>query len=96
MAKCDKSFDGLFDLLIREQFLNTCATEMALCPKERVSESEEEMRLAEQYMEAHGGTITGKTTKTFQKQRMEHKTNPKADVLVHTVVWTEHLATIQD
>ena len=53
---------------------------MAPFLKERVPESVEEMvRLAEQYMEAHGGTITGKTTKTFQKQRMEHKTDPKAD-----------------
>ena len=36
-------------------------------------------RLDEQYMEAHGGTITEKTIKTFQKQKMEHKTDLKAD-----------------
>ena len=30
MAKCEKSFDGLSDLLIHEQFLNTCAAAMAL------------------------------------------------------------------
>ena len=80
MAKCEKSFDGLSDLLIRDLFLNTCAVEMGLFLNERVPESVEEMvRMAEQYMEAHSGTITGKTTKSFRKQRTEHKTDPKAD-----------------
>ena len=35
MAKCENSFDGLSDLLMREQFLNMCAAEMALFLKER-------------------------------------------------------------
>ena len=30
-------------------------------------------------MEAHSGIITGKNTKSFQKQRTEHKTDIKAD-----------------
>ena len=44
--------------------------------KERVPESVEELvRLAKQYMEANGGTITGKATKSFQKQKTECKTD---------------------
>ena len=51
---------SISDLLIREQFLNTCAAEMALFLKKRVPESVEEMvKRAEQYMEAEAGKITG-------------------------------------
>ena len=68
MPKYEISFDGLTDLLIHEKFLNTCVAEMALFMKDIVPESVEEMvRLAEQYMEAHGGTITGKTPKNLPK-----------------------------
>ena len=53
---------------------------MAVFLKERVPESVEEMvRLSEQYMEAHVGTTTQKTTKSFQKQKTEHKTDPNAN-----------------
>ena len=66
-----------------KQFLNTCAAEIALFLKERVLESVEEMvRAAEQYMEVHCGTITGKTTKSFQKQKTEHKNDPEEMLLL--------------
>ena len=39
MVKCEKSFDGLSDLLIREQFLDIHAAEMALFLKETVPKS---------------------------------------------------------
>ena len=67
-----KGFNALSDLLIHEQFLHVYAAEIALLHplflvlslKERVPQSVEEiLRLAEQYMEGHGRTITGKTTK---------------------------------
>ena len=75
MAKCEKNFGGLSNLLICEQFLNKCITEMARFLKERIPESVKGIvRLAEQYMETHGGKITGKTTKSFRKQTTEHKT----------------------
>ena len=72
MAKCDKSFDGLSDLLIREQFLSRCAPEMALFLNERVPESVHEMlRLAEQYMDAHSGAVHGSSQ--WNSHREDHK-----------------------
>lgn len=47
------------DLLIREQFISTCSEDKRLLLRERVPTTVEEMtKLAEQYMEAHGGSIT--------------------------------------
>ena len=59
LAEIANSYDALQDLLIREQFLKVCAPEMALFLRERVPKSVQEMtRLAEQYIEAHGGSIS--------------------------------------
>ena len=75
-----KSFDGLSDMLKCKQLLNMCAAEILLFLKERVPKSVEKIvRLTQQYMEDHSGTIKGKTTKSFQKQRTELKTDPKPD-----------------
>ena len=77
-----KSFDEYSDLLIREQFLNTFAVEMAVFLKERVPREsvEETVRLAEQHMEARSWWNHHREDhKSFQKQRTEHKTDPKAD-----------------
>ncbi len=64
MAKCEKSYEGLHDLLIREQIISKCSTDMALFLRERAPSSVSEMvTLGEQYMEAHGGTI-GKSKQT--------------------------------
>ena len=68
-----EKFDGISDLLISEQFFHMCAEEMALELMEEV------VRLAEQNMETHDWTITGKATKSCQKQNTEHKTDPETD-----------------
>ena len=58
MAQAGNTFESLEDLLIREQFTQSCSTDMALFLKERAPESVAEMtKLAEQYLEAHGGNI---------------------------------------
>ena len=55
MAGADKSFNGLKDLLLREQFINASQTDLALFLKERKPGNISEMaELAEQYLEAHG------------------------------------------
>ncbi|MCG8078922.1 MAG: hypothetical protein JAY75_22120, partial [Candidatus Thiodiazotropha taylori] len=59
LTEINKDFQGLSDLLIREQFIGTCSENMRLFLRERVPQSVEDMtKLAEQYMEAHGGSIT--------------------------------------
>ena len=55
MAGADKSFNGLKDLLLREQFINASQRDLALFLKERKPGNISEMaELAEQYLEAHG------------------------------------------
>ena len=55
MAGADKSFNGVKDLLLQEQFINASQTDLALFLKERKPGNISEMaELAEQYLEAHG------------------------------------------
>ena len=55
LSKSEKTFQGLKDLLLREQFINASPDELALFLKERKPENVNVMaELAEQYLEAHG------------------------------------------
>ena len=55
MGGADKSFNGLKDLLLQEQFINASQRDLALFLKERKPGNILEMaELAEQYLEAHG------------------------------------------
>ena len=61
MAEFDGTFESLVDLIIREQFLQTCSPELALFLKERMLKSRAEVtKYAEQYIEAHGGSIASR------------------------------------
>ena len=56
LSTAEKTYEGLQDLLLREQFINGCSKELALFLKERKPGDIEMMTtLAEQYIEAHGG-----------------------------------------
>ena len=56
MAQAGNTFESLEDLLIREQFTQSCSTDKALFLKERAPKSVAEMtKPAEQYLEAHAG-----------------------------------------
>ena len=53
MSKCTKSFEGLIDLMLRDQFLHVCNRDLALFLKERIPNSLTEMAtLADQFREA--------------------------------------------
>ena len=59
MAEVDGTFESLVYLIIREQFIQTCSPELALFLKERLLKSRAEVtKYAEQYIEAHGGSIS--------------------------------------
>ena len=61
MSGCVKEYKELANLLIREQFVNTCSAEMALFLRERVPKNIGELvKLAELYLEAHGIRIQAK------------------------------------
>ena len=58
IAQAGNTFESLEDLLIRQQFTQSYSTDMALFLKESTPKSVGEMtKLAEQYLEAHGGNI---------------------------------------
>ena len=64
MAKCERSFEALINLLVHEQFLSVCSMDMTLFILERVPQNTETMTtLAEQYIEAHEGCITVRSVK---------------------------------
>ena len=51
----ERSFDGLKNLIVKEQFINSCPKELAVHLRERAPETLEEMaKIADQYLEAHG------------------------------------------
>ena len=63
LAEANDTVDAMKDLLVREQLINTCSTELALFLKERVPKTvDEATQLAEQYLEAHGGTLDTERT----------------------------------
>ena len=50
-----KTYDGLEDFMVREQYLSTCGQDLAIFLRERIPKDTKEMtRLAEQYIEARG------------------------------------------
>jgi hypothetical protein len=54
LSDIEQTFDGLCNLIIREQFVNSCNAELAVFIRERVPKNIDEMtKLAEQYLEAH-------------------------------------------
>ena len=72
-AHITKSYEGLVDMLMREQILFVCGPELRLFLKERVPTSLDSMvKLADQYCEARGGNILNVLFK---------RKEPKPDVL---------------
>ncbi len=54
MAKVKRTYEGLFELMVREQYISTCSKDLALFLKERKPETLDELaKIAEQYLEAH-------------------------------------------
>ena len=50
-----KTYDGLEDFMVREQYLSTCGQDLEIFLRERIpKDTKEMMRLAEQYIEARG------------------------------------------
>ena len=65
MSKTSKTFDGLFDLVMRDQFLNVCSKDLSLFLRERTPSSMADMAdLADQFREARLTTACNLTEKT--------------------------------
>ncbi|KAJ8019042.1 hypothetical protein HOLleu_42619 [Holothuria leucospilota] len=74
-----KDYDGLFDLILREQFLNCCSQEHATFLRERKPADIKEMaKYTDQYLEAHEGWYQGgtKAKTNQQKSTRSQRLNP--------------------
>ena len=55
LSKTDRSFEELKDLIVKEQFIESCPKELAVHRRERAPETLAQMaKIADQYLEAHG------------------------------------------
>ena len=84
MSGSVKEYKDLADLLIREQFVNTCSAEMAHFLRERIPKNICEMvKLAEQNLEAHWMSLQERQKQTkkpnghHQKSKDPSKTEQK-------------------
>ena len=60
----------MIDLCLREQFINKCSPELALFVKEREPDSfDNVIKIAEQYLEAHGGILAQNKPKSVTRPR---------------------------
>ena len=67
LADGDKTFKGVSELMVREQFTNSCPKDVLVFLKERISEDLEELaKLAEQHLNAHGKKLSTKALVTKQ------------------------------
>ena len=55
LSHTERSFEGLKDLIVEEQFIDSCPKELAIHLRERAPETLVQMaKIADQYLEAHG------------------------------------------
>lgn len=72
MSSIDRSYKGVLDLLIKEQFLHCVPQDLSIFVKERAPKSLEEMtRMAEQYKQAHrANTDMAETTRGMTEKAL--------------------------
>ena len=77
LAKADKNYDGVKDLLLREQFINASSRDLALFIKERQPKNVHELaHLAEHFQEARGttfGVSPSCNDKKYQQRQVPYK-----------------------
>ena len=79
LAKIEKSFEGLKNLMVREQFLSVCTKDLEVYLREKsLLDLKELAKIAEQYMEAHRYKSLGYGKTALPKQE-------KKDVLKQEV-----------
>ena len=72
MSSVPKTHDGLIDLILMEQYLNTCSRELAVFLKEKSCKSVEDMtQFATQYLDAHSTICPWKRNSLMGSQKSE-------------------------
>ena len=76
LSDTEQTFDGLKDLIVKEQFIDSCPKDLAIHLRERAPETLEKMaKIAHQYLEAHGKHLLSPASRkpTVQPERDEPK-----------------------
>ena len=79
LSKTERSFDGLKNLIVKEQFINSCPKELTVHLCEHAPETLEEMaKIADQYLEAHGKHVfsTGRNKAPAPPEKDDNKKPP--------------------
>ena len=84
LSNTARTFDGLKDLIVKEQFIDSCPKDLAIHLRERAPETLAKIaKIADQYLEAHGKHLFSSVSRkpTVQPERDEAKNmqiNPPA------------------
>jgi len=76
LSNTAQTFEGLEDLIVKEQFIDSCPKELAIHLRERAPETLAQIaKIADQYSEAHGNHLFSPTSRkpTVQPERDEVK-----------------------
>ena len=75
LSNTESSFEGLKDLIVKEQFIDSCPKELAIHLRERAPETLVQIaRIADQYLEAQGKHLFSSPSKKLQIQPKVDKT----------------------
>ena len=75
LSNTERSFEGLKDLIVKEQFIDSCPKELAIHLRERAPETLVQIaRIADQYLEAQGKHLFSSPSKKLQVQPKVDKT----------------------
>ena len=68
-SNTERSFEGLKDLFVKEQFIDSCPKELAINLRERTPETLVQIaKIADEYLEAHGKHLFSSASKKPQVQ----------------------------
>ena len=86
LSNTDRSFEGLKDLIVKEQFIDSCPKELAIHLRERAPETLVQIaKIADQYLEAHGKHLfspaSRKPVVLPQKEETKNQQNDSAIVV---------------
>ena len=81
LSNTDRSFEGLKDLIVKEQFIDSCPKELAIHLRERAPETLVQIaKIADQYLEAHGKHLFSSPSKKLQVQpKVDESKNQQSD-----------------
>ena len=81
LSHTERSFEGLKDLIVKEQFIDSCPKELAIHLRERAPETLDQIaKIADQYLEAHGKHLfSSATKKPVVQSKAEETKNLQSD-----------------